>query len=144
QLKSASELDVAVSKARVARAEAEVELRRSMVTKCTIEAPFAGRVISRAANPFQYVTPGQPLLQVIDDANLTVQLFVPSHWLNWIKPGLPFKVKIDETNTEYKAQLTVLGAKVDQVSQTLEVRAKIDGNHPELLAGMSGTAYFKK
>ncbi len=144
QLKSASELNVAVAQARVDRAQAELELRQNMVSKCSVNAPFSGRVLSRSANLFQYVTPGQPLLHVIDDANLTIQLFVPSHWLSWLKPGIPFKVSIDETKKTYRAKLIVLGAKVDQVSQTIEIRAKMTQKHPELLAGMSGTAYFEK
>lgn len=142
QLKSVSELDVAISKARVERAKAEMELSQSMVSKCSVNAPFSGRVLSRSANLFQYVTPGQPLLQVIDDRNLSLQLFVPSEWLSHLKTGQTFPLTIDETKKKYKATITLFGAKVDQVSQTIEVRAKIVGDHPELLAGMSGTASF--
>ena len=144
ELKSVSELDVAVSEARVDRAKAEVELKSNIVSKCSIAAPFSGRVLQRDANLFQYVTPGQPLIKVIDNVNLVVQLFVPSHWLTWLKTGLRFTVQIDETKKTYQAELTVIGAKVDQVSQTIEIRAKMTATHPELLAGMSGTAYFKK
>ncbi len=143
KLKSISTLEVAVSVARMDRAKAEVELRKTQVSKCQVKAPFSGRVIKRSANLFQYVMPGQPLLEVIDDRNLTVQIFVPSNWLSWIKPGIAFTVKIDETNKKYDAKITTLGARVDQVSQSLQIRAKIKGAHNELLAGMSGTAFFK-
>jgi RND family efflux transporter MFP subunit len=143
QLKSVSDLAVEVSQARVNRSQAEVELRQGMVSSCSVKAPFSGRVLNRSANLFQYVTPGQPLLHVIDDVNLTIQLFVPSNWLSWLKPGILFDVAIDETQKSYQAKLMVLGAKVDQVSQTIEIRAKMTQNHSELLAGMSGTAYFK-
>lgn len=141
KLMSISELEVAVSEARRDRARAEVELKETQVGKCIIAAPFSGKTIKLVANQYQYVVPGQPLLEVISEVNL-VQLFVPSEWLNRLKPGLIFSLYIDETGKRYKAAITVLGAKVDQVSQTLEVRAAITGHHPELLAGMSGTAYF--
>lgn len=144
KLLSVSQLEVAVSEARMQRAEAEVELKETEVTKCEVSAPFSGRVVRRAANQFQFVTPGQPLLEVIDDTNLNIQLFIPSDWLSWIGADKKFTVFIDETQKEYQAAVTVLGAKVDQVSQTLEIRARILGKQTDLLAGMSGTAFFKK
>ena len=141
--KSVSELDLAVSVTRMDRAKAEVALREAQVGKCILTAPFSGRVLKRQAQPFEYVAPGQPLLEIIDDVHLSLQLFVPSKWLRWIKPKNRFSVRIDETGKQYSAAITVLGARVDPVSQSLEVRAEIEGQHPELLAGMSGTARFK-
>ena len=94
------------------------------------------------ANRYEYVTPGQPLLQVIDDLNLHLQLLVSSRWLKWLKEGALFQVRIDETGKGYRAVVTTIGARVDPVSQTMEIRGTIEGNHPELLAGMSGTARF--
>ncbi len=143
KLNSVSELEMAVSLSRMQRAKAELSLRESQVKKCAIYAPFTGRIVKRNANPFQYVSPGEPLLEIIDDLNLTAQLLIPSKWLKWVKKSLSFTVHIDETGKNYTAIVTAIGARVDPVSQTLEIRASIKGNHPELLAGMSGTANFK-
>lgn len=140
-LQSVSELEMAVSAARMEKAGAEIALRKAQVKKCVIKAPFSGRVVKRKANPFEYVSPGQPLLEVID-AHLSLQVLIPSRWLKWVKKKTRFTVHIDETGKDYTARITALGARVDPVSQTLEIRAKIDGKHRELLAGMSGTAHF--
>ncbi|OQX25722.1 MAG: hypothetical protein BWK80_14085 [Desulfobacteraceae bacterium IS3] len=142
-LRSVSELEMTVSESRMARAKAEILLREVQVKKCAVKAPFSGRVVKRKANPFEYVSPGQPLLEVIDDVHLTLQLLVPSRWLAQIKKGSRFRVHIDETGKDYKAQVTTVGARIDPVSQSIEIRAEIEGNHPELLAGMSGTAYWE-
>jgi len=142
-LRSVSELEMTVSESRMARAKAETMLREVQVKKCVVKAPFSGRVVKRKANPFEYVSPGQPLLEVIDDVHLTLQLLVPSRWLAQIKKGSRFRVHIDETGKDYKAQVTTVGARIDPVSQTIEIRAEIEGKHPELLAGMSGTAYWE-
>ncbi|MCB2180937.1 MAG: efflux RND transporter periplasmic adaptor subunit [Desulfobulbaceae bacterium] len=142
--KSISDLEVAVSEARLEKARAEVSFWEVKQRKCSVKAPFAGQVISRQASPYEHIAPGQPLLEIVDNINLSLQLFVPSEWLAWLKSGTGFTVKIDETGKTYSAAITVHGAKVDPVSQTIEMRAKIKGNHPELLAGMSGTASFKK
>jgi RND family efflux transporter MFP subunit len=143
KLGSISELEVAVAAAKVDQAKAELAFHRTHVRKCVIYAPFSGRVVKREVDPYQYVNPGQPLLEIIDNHRLELQIFVPSKWLRWIKPSTSFQVHIDEVDREYTARISVLGARVDPVSQTLEIRGKIDGKHPELLAGMSGTAVFE-
>jgi hypothetical protein len=63
---------------------------------------------------------------------------VPSRWLVWFKPNYGFQVHIDDTGKNYPVKLLRLGAKVDPVSQSIKAIAVIDGNFPELLAGMSG------
>ncbi len=142
EFKSISDLEIAVSESRLERARAEVKLWEVRLDKCRINAPFSGRVISRPANPFEYVEPGQPLLELLDHVNLSLQIFVPSSWISRLKTGEEFMVTIDETGKKYEAKIASLGARIDPVSQTIEIRAKIKGRHPELLAGMSGNADF--
>lgn len=142
-LQSISELEVAVAEARMEMTRAELGLKEIQVKKCVLKAPFSGKVLKREVNPFEYVKLGQPLLQVIADRDLRLQLFVPSQWLKWISTGTPFTIGIDETGENYKAKIVTLGGRVDPVSQTLEVRGVIEGTHPELLAGMSGSASFE-
>ena len=141
-LESVSELEMVAAESRREAARAELELRRIQVDKGTVLAPFDGRVVKRIANPHEYVTPGQPLLEIIDQ-NLQLQLYVPSMWLRWLKPGIDFQLHVDETGKVYPARITRLSAQIDPVSQTIEVRAQIVGRFPELLAGMSGVCCFE-
>ncbi len=142
EFKSISDLEIAISESRLERARAEVKLWKIQLDKCLIRAPFSGRIISRPAHPYEHVEPGQPLLELLDHINLNLQIYVPSNWLNRLKFGREFTVTIDETGKKYPARITRLGAEIDPVSQTIEIRAKIKGRHPELLAGMSGNAEF--
>ena len=141
EMKSVSELEMVAQEARLAAARAELALHRIHVNLGTIRAPCDGRVVKRIVNPHEYVTPGQPLLEIIDN-RLKLQLHVPSLWLRWLKPGIGFEVQVDETGRAYQAEITRLGARVDPVSQTVEVRAAIQGRFPDLLAGMSGVCRF--
>ncbi|MBF0283887.1 MAG: efflux RND transporter periplasmic adaptor subunit [Magnetococcales bacterium] len=140
--KSIGEVEVATAAAEARRAEAEVEGMRVKVDRCRISAPFAGRVVKRRTNAFEYVKEGQPLMDVLDDARLRLQTYVPSKWMSWLKQGVPFKVTIDETGKGYQAVVTSLGARVDPASQTVEVWGELQGEVGELLAGMSGSAVF--
>lgn len=141
-LHSAGALDVAQAKARAKEAEADAAYMRVMVGKCTIHAPFAGRVAKRDAAPFEYVTPGKPLLEILDTGALEVKLNVPSKWLAWLKPGVKFVVHVDELDADYPARVDRLGARIDPVSQTVDVSGRIVGAPVELLPGMSGWARF--
>jgi len=137
-----SNLEIDLSKARLDKAYADLARTQAMMGMCEIRAPFNGRVVKIRANPYENVTLGQPLMEVLDDSKLKMQVYVPSAWLKWLKPGTGFEVKIDETGGRYPAKVTAIGARVDAVSQTLEIEAEVTGRHNELLAGMSGVAEF--
>ena len=139
---SASELEVAVSSAKKKRAQAEVLLKEAKVNMCCIQSPFRGRVVKRMANPYENVTPEDPILEILDDRQLKLHLLVPSNWLQWLRKDCRFALRIDETGKEYQAVVTGMGARVNPVNQTLEVEAAFVKDHGELLAGMSGTAVF--
>ena len=138
KLNSVGNLELELSRAAVDKARAEVATGRSVLGKCVIAAPFSGRIAEQKVREQQYVQPGQPLLDILDDSVLELEFIVPSHWLAWIKPGGSFKVAIDETRKSYPAKFTRIGARVDPVSQSVKVAAALDGRFPELIAGMSG------
>jgi RND family efflux transporter MFP subunit len=138
ELRSIGKVELEVSEAEVAKARAEVAFMNVSLGKCQIAAPFSGRVAEQKVREQQYVQPGQPLLDILDDSVLELEFIVPSHWLAWLKSGTAFQVKIDETGKTYPAKVLRIGAKVDPVSQSVKIVAAIDGNFRDLIPGMSG------
>ncbi|HZX33266.1 MAG TPA: efflux RND transporter periplasmic adaptor subunit [Rhodocyclaceae bacterium] len=138
ELNSVGKVELEVSEAEVAKAKAEVASNAAVIAKCSVPAPFAGRVAEQKVREQQYVQPGQPLLEILDDSALELEFIVPSPWLAWLKPGYAFQIKIDETGKTYPAKVQRLGARVDPVSQSVKLSAAIDGKFNELIAGMSG------
>lgn len=145
QLKSigAYDLEMAEVKAEAARAElrrAEVEVRR-----CDIKAPFDGRAVEKRIREHESVGLGVPLLEILSDKDLRVELIVPSAWLVWLKPGQRFDLRIDETGETLPGDVTLVGARVDPISQSVKVTGRLlpakERAH-DLVAGMSGTARF--
>lgn len=130
------EADVAAAEAQKARAE--VNAGAALVAKCVVNAPFAGRVADLKVHEQQFVQPGAPMMEILDDSVLEVEFLAPSKWLSWLKPGGGFQVAVDETGRSYPAKVARLGARVDPVSQSIKVTGEITGGFPELLAGMSG------
>ena len=139
ELGSIGKAELAVSDSEVAKNRAEVAAMAAMLAKCTVVAPFSGRVSEQKVREQQYVQPGQALLEIIDDSVLELEFIAPSRWLSWLKAGHGFQVRIDETGKTYPAKVLRIGAKVDPVSQSVKLAAAINGKFPELIAGMSGT-----
>lgn len=141
ELDSIGQLELGLSQTAVQRAAAEVGVQQSVLAKCSIAAPFAGRLAEQKVRDQQYVQPGQALLEIIDDSVLELEFLVPSAWLAWLEAGQRFEVEIDETGRSYPARFTRLGARIDPVSQSIKVAAAIDGRFPELITGMSGRVH---
>lgn len=138
ELNAVGQLELDLSRTAVNKAKAEIGANQAVLSKCSVSAPFAGRVAEQKAREQQYVQPGQALLDIIDDSVLELEFLVPSRWLSWLKVGGKFEVKIDETGKRYPAKFIRVGARVDPVSQSVKLAAAIDGKFPELIAGMSG------
>lgn len=143
ELNAVGQLELDLSKSGANKAKAEVGANKAVLAKCQVPAPFAGRVAEQKVREQQYVQPGQPLLDILDDSVLELEFLVPSVWLRWLKVGGGFEVQIDETRKNYPAKFTRIGARVDPVSQSVKVAAAINGKFPELIAGMSGKVLIK-
>ncbi len=142
EMQSMGGLEVVTSAAEATKARAEVVLMEVTVSKCTLLAPFAGRVAEQKVREHQYLQPGQPMLDILDDSHLEIELIAPSRWLAWLKPKMPFTLHVDETGQSYPAQVIRIGARVDAVSQSIKVTGQLAKTFPELLAGMSGHVEF--
>jgi membrane fusion protein, multidrug efflux system len=132
----AFEADMAAAEEQKARAE--VDAASAIVGKCTVLAPFPGRVAELRVREQQFVQPGMAMIEILDDSVLEVEFLAPSRWLARLNPGTTFQISVDETGRSYPAVVARLGARVDPVSQSIKVIGEIRGTFPELLAGMSG------
>ena len=141
-LEAAGELEVATAAAMMEKAKAQIELNKIQIQQCKIEAPFAGRIVKMAVKQHQGVNVGQSMLEVVSAGMPKVRVNAPSKWLVWLRPGMQFQLHIDETGKTYTAEVASLNGRVDAASQSIEIEARLKGNNPELLAGMSGNARF--
>jgi membrane fusion protein, multidrug efflux system len=139
KLQSISGMELAQAESARIVARAEVALNRALSDRCSIVAPFDGRVAARAVQRWEFVAEGKELLDIYETTAFELEMLVPSHWLRWMKPGQAFSLVIDETGQAYTAELTRFGARIDPVSQSIKVFGRIKGKADGLLPGMSGT-----
>lgn len=142
ELNSVSTLEVDVAAARLAGAKADLAMIQIQVNECEVHAPFSGRMVRLDVKRYQYVPEGQPLFELIDDSDLEVEMIVPSRWLQWLSAGSELSVYVEELSSVIRARVSRIGARIDPVSQSVKVFASLEEAHPELVAGMSGTAQF--
>ncbi|MGB7287154.1 MAG: efflux RND transporter periplasmic adaptor subunit [Salaquimonas sp.] len=135
--------EVRLAAAQAGKASAEVDVHQVVNQECEIRAPFDGRVVSRSINENEYPSNDQPLMVVLNDAVLEIEMVVPSHWLTWLQLKQPLVILVDETRERVPAVLDRIGAEVDPVSQTIKVFARMNADGFSILAGMSGTVTFK-
>lgn len=138
ELQTIGKLESELAQAERDKARAKVDASSAVLAKCSVPAPFDGRVVEQKIRAQQFAQPGQALLDVLDDSVLELDFVIPSKWLVWLNPGDAFHVAIDETAKTYPVKLTRIGARIDPVSQSVKVTGAIGGHFSELAAGMSG------
>lgn len=135
-----SQFAIVSAKSDMEKSEADVRRLEARLRACKIDAPFDGRVIERVVNAHETPGANQPLIRIVDDSALDLQLVVPSRWLAWLKPQTEFVFTADETGKAYPARINLIGAVVDPVSQTVRLRCAFVEHPADILTGMSGTA----
>lgn len=142
ELRSLSTLEVDISAARLAGAEADQAIVQIQVNECEIRAPFSGRLSRVEVKRYQYVAEGEPLFELLDDSELEVEMIVPSRWLQWLDVGTELSIDVEELSSVRSAQVARIGARIDPVSQSVKVFATLSDSSSRLMVGMSGTARF--
>ena len=138
ELDAIGDIELENSRLEVAKAKAEVSVLQTVVDKCRIKAPFNGFVGEKLIQSQEFIELGKPIIELQDNEQLIVEFIAPSKWVSWLTPGYAFSVFLSDTNQSYPAKLIYTASQIDALSQSIKVYAKIDGEFPELLPGMSG------
>lgn len=139
-LQSAAEVEVELAAVNVDRSEAQVRVFDAQLAQCRFTAPFSGNVARVFVKPGQSVAVGAPIIDLVSAQTLKFRMNVPSRWLATLKPGVLLDADIEETGERYSVKVARMSARVDAVSQTVEIEADLQGKPGKLLPGMSGRA----
>lgn len=96
------EMQLAQQQADIASADANTQVARAQVIEARanrqdliIRAPFSGTVATRTAEPGEVITPGTPVITLIDLNKVYLRGFVPEGQIGKIKSGQPARVYLD-------------------------------------------------
>ena len=142
QMRSIGKYELELSISEYEKAKSELRIAELNVERCQIKAPFDGAVEEVVVNTFETIQPQVELMKIIQTEVLELEMVVSSEWISWLKIGHPIKAYIDEIQKEFNATISGIGANVDAVSQTIQLKGTITDTSPALLPGMSGRVVF--
>jgi len=142
KLNAVGRFEVQLSKVKTEQAAAEVDTFRIKIQQCEIKAPFDGRVAARTANVAELTDRTKPLMQIVSDDTLEIEMLLPANWMRWLKPGEKFTVGLEEKAETLNAEVVAIAPIVDPVSQTIKVIGRFTDPVDGALPGMSGPVRF--
>ena len=127
RLISGNQLEQAV--ANVAAARASVKRIKVELSQTNIRAPFSGIVNERHVELGDYVSSGDPILELIDDTQVKIVARVPQQHISKLKEGQTLAAELLD-GTRIEGTLTYISSYADQATRTFRVEAiaKPDGN----------------
>lgn len=116
---------------------AKLNAAEARLADSSVRAPFAGRVGLRNVSIGTLVTPATVITTLDDTDTIKLDFDVPETWLSMLAKGLPVAARSaawkDET---FRGEVASIDTRVDPVSRTVTVRAKIPNSNGHLRAGM--------
>src|SRR5690606_25408940 len=117
--------------ARARLATAQLQLRKSQV-----EAPWSGVVAARHVEVGDFVTPGTPLVELVDVSRLKVRAPARADAVPYLAVGREVDVTVDALPGErFTARIERMGAELDPATRTLEIEAEINNADGRLRPG---------
>jgi HlyD family secretion protein len=140
----------AIARANVEKANADIQSVQSIIDQLVVYAPLASQVYQRNVEPGEYVSPGVPLVTLIDLADVWIHFDLREDLVKGLKVGdrfdvripalddrrVPVEVKLIATKGEY-ASWRATRATGDFDLRTFSIRAYPVQPVPELRPGMS-------
>ena len=146
-----------VARAAVVKADAAIATLKAQVAELTVKSPAAAQVYHSGADPGEYVSPGAPLLTLVDLSDIWLRFELREDLVKGLKVGDRFEVRApalgDKPITVSVRKIATRGeyagwratrATGDFDLRTFEVRAYPVDPVPELRPGMSVYADWKK
>lgn len=87
--------EVAAARAQVAEAEGVLEAARARLAETRLYAPLTGVVLRQNVEPGETVTPGLPLLTLVDPTDLWIRVYVPETDIGRVRLGQRAHVTVD-------------------------------------------------
>jgi membrane fusion protein, multidrug efflux system len=144
EYRAAGAHDVQMARAALDKAAAAVEVITVRLKQCRIFAPFDGRVADLPVREHEMPQAGQPLMRIVSDAQLEVDMIVPAKWLHWLKPGESFRFSPEDSGQHVEGEVVRVSGAIDPVSQTIRAIGKLKAERGAILPGQGGLVTFQR
>lgn len=135
-----SESQFAIAQANVAASKAALDVANKALQDTKVFAPIAGIVSSRNIQPGEKISPDARLLDVVDLAQMEMEVAVPSFQITQVKTGLPVKINFDGVAGQILGRISRITPSTQSGTRSILMYAKIENREQNLRAGMFGQA----
>jgi HlyD family secretion protein len=145
--------EIAVDRASVHQASADVVLSQIRLDYTTLDAPLTGVILVRQAELGEVVSPGTPIYTLADLDHIWVRVYVPETELGRIKWGQEVSVGTDTyPDKRYRGRVSFISSDAEftpksvqtekeRVTLVYRVKVDIDNHNHELKPGMPADVY---
>lgn len=113
------------------------------VARHVLKAPFSGVVADRVAEQGEWIVPGAPTFQIVDTADLWLEVELPQHRFSDLDPDQPVRLQADAgPGSSMDGWVEAAVPVGDPETRTMTVRVGVDNSAGALSPGMSGRATF--
>jgi HlyD family secretion protein len=104
---SQAQSDVQASQSAAERAQGQLKEAQANRSDLTVVAPFDGTITTRSAEPGEVVTPGTPIVTMVDLSKIYLRGFVPEGDIGRVKLNQPARVYLD-SDPKHPVEASVL------------------------------------
>lgn len=123
----------------VTQQRAQVELAELNLDRCTIRAPFPGRVDTLHVEIGEQVGPGQAIVTLLDPNLMEVPLELPISQRDWVRVGAPARIILESSpESAWTGEVARVAPSADEMTRTFSLFIEVDNReqaHP-LMPGM--------
>ncbi|MEZ5317431.1 MAG: efflux RND transporter periplasmic adaptor subunit [Vicinamibacterales bacterium] len=128
---------VANAEAALAAARSRETSVRQQIDDTAVRAPFAGVVSDRPASPGDVVTPGTPIVTVIDPSSLRLEALVPSDAIGQARPGSTVRFTIrGYPGQAFAGRIDRVAPTADPVTRQVAIFVTLPNVNGRLIAGL--------
>src|SRR5499433_2421558 len=95
-----AEADVQSAEAEAGRARAQLQEAEANRSDLQIVAPFDGTVATRSAEPGEVVSPGTPIMTIVNLSNVYLRAFIPEGAIGRVRAGQTARVYLDSAPSQ--------------------------------------------
>ena len=136
----ASRADLDAAQAQWRAAQASLDNSKVGLREAALVAPISGLVQKRHAVPGEKVSLEQPVLTIVNLAQLELAGNVGTHEVSRLSPGMPVALRIEGNSGEVNARLARLAPAADTGTRLIGVTISLDNSAERFRAGQYASA----
>lgn len=136
--------EVKIAEAKLERLRAAERHRQELVARHDVYAPFAGVVTRRLAEEGEWVDTGTPVMELVGNENLRLDLRVPQEHYPYIDGNAEVRIRLDAMpDRPIDGRISAKVPMSDTSSRTFLLRVQLSPSDAQITPGMSAQAELR-